>query len=514
MNKICTIALLATILFFGCKKDQLNTPDLSSQPDPLSTTEMNEHLRKSIETNGVFHWSTVDANFNWSAGMRSDSIFSIGYQPAGTTDLNSKIHSINIEDQTWKTVRTDILEMILEGEKENQAASTIEDLLPHGMPKVLPTMAVRITNKNTIEKLMEMSEIRYVEPMGYSIPSMSPNQVSVRSGSGCDGTPSYNLNTADYSTIAPNVKQSWNHNSSDVAGAWSTSTGDGVTICVIDSGASDDQENLGSAFNSGYSTGRTVTRLSTLYSGWWWWRSLQPPHDQCGHGTSMCGFATAPRGSDGNAVGVAYNSDLISIRAVEDVVINTSDEKSGVKNALIIAGNNAGVKVISMSIGTPFWSGTVADGIYFAHNKGKLIVAAAGTSLSWTSWWGVIFPANMSQTVAVTGVKDGEGSMAKCDECHSGSEVDFVMVMQRASNNTRNALTLTLDTNQPKYVGGSSAATASVAGIAALVWSNHPSSSRADIFNAMKWNSSFYPNESSNLGWGIIDAKDAVEENL
>ena len=71
-----------------------------------------------------------------------------------------------------------------------------------------------------------------------------------------------------------------------------------------------------------------------------------------------------------------------------------------------------------------------------------------------------------------------------------------------------------MDTNQPKYVGGSSAATASVAGIAALVWSNHPSSSRADIFNAMKWNSSFYPNESSNLGWGIIDAKDAVEENL
>jgi hypothetical protein len=171
---------------------------------------------------------------------------------------------------------------------------------------------------------------------------------------------------------------------------------------VFDSGASDDQENLGSAFNSGYSTGRTVTRLSTHYSGWWWWRSLDPPHDQCGHGTSMCGFATAPRGSDGNAVGVAYNSDLISIRAVEDVIINTSDEKDGVKDALIIAGNNNGVKVVSMSIGTPFWSGTVADGIYYAHNKGKMIVAAAGTSFSWTSWWGVIFPANMSQTVAVT----------------------------------------------------------------------------------------------------------------
>ncbi len=514
MKKICTIAALAMILLIGCKKDQFQTTELPSQSDPLSKAEMNEHLRKSIEANGVFHWSSVDAKFNWSAGMQSDSIFAVGYQPAGTIDLESKIHEINIEDQTWKTVRTEILQVILEGEQELQAASTIEDLLPHGMPNVLPTMAVRITNQKTIERLMNMSEIRYVEPMGYSIPSMSPGQVSTRSSSGCNGSPSYNLNTSDYSTIAPNVKQSWNHNSSDISGAWSTSTGDNVTICVIDSGASDDQENLGSAFNSGYSTGRTVTRLSTHYSGWWWWRSLDPPHDQCGHGTSMCGFATAPRGSDGNAVGVAYNSDLISIRAVEDVVINTSDEKDGVKDALIIAGNNNGVKVVSMSIGTPFWSGTVADGIYYAHNKGKMIVAAAGTSFSWTSWWGVIFPANMSQTVAVTGVKGGSEPMTKCDECHSGSEVDFVMVMQRPNNNERNALTLALDTNQPKYVGGSSAATASVAGIAALIWSNHPSSSRADIFNAMKWNGSFYPNEHEDFGWGIIDAKDAVEENL
>lgn len=514
MKKILSIAFAAMILFVGCKKEEFKTDELPSQSDPLSKTEMNNYLRNSIEKNGVFHWSTVDANFNWSAGMQSDSIFAVGYQPNGTTDLISKIHQINIEDPTWKAVRTDLLNLILEGEKELQAAKTIEDLLPHGMPNVLPTMAIRITNKNTIEKLINMSEIRYVEPMGYTLPSMNTNQVSVRSSSGCDGSPSYNLNSNDYTTIAPNVKKSWHQNTSDVSGAWSTTTGDGVTICVIDTGASDDQENLGSAFNSGYSTGRTVTRLSTHYSGWWWWRSLDPPHDPCGHGTSMCGLATAPRGSDGNAVGVAYNSDLLSIRAVEDVIIDTSDEKDGVKDALIIAGNNSGVKVISMSIGTPFWSGTVADGIYYAHNQGKMIVAAAGTSLSWTSWWGVIFPANMSQTVAVTGVKDGEGAMTKCNTCHSGNEVDFVMVMQRENNNDRTALTLALDTNQPKYVGGSSAATASVAGIAALVWSNHPTSSRADIFNAMKWNSSFYPNESSNFGWGIIDAKDAVDQNL
>ena len=207
MEKLLSIAILAMILFIGCKKEQLNSTETPSQSDPLTRTEMNDHLRTSIEKNGVFHWSSVDAHFNWSAGMHSDSLFAIGYQPTGTVDLNSKIHTINIEDPTWKAVRTNILEMILEGEKKLHQAEKIEDLLPQGMPNVLPTMAVRITNKNTIEELTKMSEIRYVEPMGYSIPSMNPQQVSTRSSSGCDGSPSYNLNTSDYSTITPNVKK-------------------------------------------------------------------------------------------------------------------------------------------------------------------------------------------------------------------------------------------------------------------------------------------------------------------
>ena len=191
------------------------------------------------------------------------------------------------------------------------------------------------------------------------------------------------------------------------------------------------------------------------------------------------------------------------------MIISTSNERNGVKDALILAGNRGDVKVISMSIGTPFWSGTVADGIYFAYNKGKFISAAAGTSLSWTSWYGVIFPATMSQTVAVTGVKDSD-PLVKCNTCHSGSQVDFVMRMQRASNNNRTGLTLALDTDQPTYVGGSSCATASVSGIAALIFSNNPGATRAQVFNAMKENASYYPNKHGSLGWGIIDAGDAV----
>ena len=503
------LVLLALFTLLGCSKEKIETAAAQNSTDPLTQTEMNEKIEASIQRNGVFRWSSVNDHFLWSAGMQSDSIFAIGYQTRGTSNLKSTIHQINIESTAWVDVRNEIFNLILEGERKFTPDITVEELLPFGMPEVLPTLAVKITSFETIKRLRAMPEvIRYLESMSYDIPSM---QATGRSSSGCDGAPDYNMNTADYTTISPNVKQSWHHSSSDVSGAWNTTSGDGVTVCVIDTGASDDQENLGSQFNSGDSQGRTVERLSTHYSGAWWWKSLDAPHDQCGHGTSMCGLAAAPRGTDGNAVGIAYNADLISIRAVADVLINTSNEKNGVKDALIIAGNRTDVKVVSMSIGTPFWSGTVADGIYYAYNNGKMIIAAAGTSFSWTSGWGVIFPATMSETVAVTGVKDNIESMSKCSTCHDGSAVDFVMVMERSVNHERHAISLALDTNQPKYIGGSSAATASVAGIATLIFSSNPGATRADVFNAMKVNASFYPNEDSDLGWGVIDAEGAVD---
>jgi len=102
-----------------------------------------------------------------------------------------------------------------------------------------------------------------------------------------------------------------------------------------------------------------------------------------------------------------------------------------------------------------------------------LILCAAGTSLSWTSWWGVIFPANMSETTAVTGIRDGS-PMQRCNTCHDGSRVDFVAVMQRRSNTDRTSLTLSRYNNR------------------------------------MKQAASIYPGRSGNFGWGIIDAAQAV----
>ena len=154
----------------------------------------------------------------------------------------------------------------------------------------------------------------------------------------------------------------------------------------------------------------------------------------------MAGTIAAPRTSNHSPVGVAYNANLVSVRGTGDVVINGGKEKTGVADALVLLGDRTDVRIISMSIGDVFTNSKVADAVRYAYGKGKLIFSAAGTSTSFTNWYGVIFPATMAETVAVTGIKEG-GGYARCDVCHSGDKVDFTIVhgatgLQKSSPHT------------------------------------------------------------------------------
>src|SRR5699024_4537906 len=133
----------------------------------------------------------------------------------------------------------------------------------------------------------------------------------------------------------------------------------------------------------------------------------ETPNDGCGHGTSMAGAAAAPRGTDGASVGIAYNANLITVRAAEDVFLDASREVKGVSDAYILAGNRADVRIISMSMGRLTNSSQMLDAIRYAYGRGKLIFCAAGTSFDWSAGIvGVIYPASLPEAVAVTGVKD------------------------------------------------------------------------------------------------------------
>jgi hypothetical protein len=524
MRQTLFLLVLVAGILVGCQKDEesLPTPQSTYQPnlattwdaqetipaEPLSRQAIDEEARRLLHAEGVIRWERMSTELIWSAALQSDTLYSIGYQPNGFGGIESKMHQIDVNDEEWKLTREALIEFILSETRRlhPEREWKREDILAFG-EKPLPYFNVWIADYTTVAKLRGMEVIRYIEPMGYGW------EAPERSGSGCGGnTPDYSLqNGVDYTTISPNVKVSWNYDYMNIQEAWASSTGDNISVGVIDSGVSADQVALNSAFSSGWSSGRTIQKYGFYEECWWWWCWNDGIYDDCGHGTAMAGVIAAPRNSNGNSVGVAYDANIISCRATTDVIINTSNEKDGVSDSYYYLGSRGDVKIISMSLGDIFYSGQVADAVIYANNMGKLIFNAAGTSLSWTSWWGVIFPANMSQTVAVTGIKTGY-PMERCVECHSGSAVDYVIVMQDRNDTDRGPLTVADFSNQPNYTGGSSAATATTAGIAALIWAQNPSLNKNEVNQILKEASSNYPTRDNEFGWGLINAEEAVNQ--
>lgn len=505
MKKL-VIYLSIALWFASCSTEVEYTEPIQQEPN-LTQEQIDAFIQKSLSQGIIFDWTTADPDMIHSALLHSDQILAVGYQIEGV--LAKDVIGLTDKLSTdWLSKRDEILDFILENERKTRAKNdlTLDDILPFGLDDEIPTISIAVTSLETVKALADRNDIRYTEPMGYEM-----KEELLKSSSGCDGSPNYSINSADYTTTSSyNAKIPWNFYNHNIPAAWANSTGDNIGICIIDSGVANNQDNMGTQFSSGNSPGRSINKYSTHYSGSWWWKKLDSPNDQCGHGTSMAGLAGAPWSTDGNSLGVAYRSNIVSVRAVEDVIISSSNEKNGVKDALKLAGNRSDVKIVSMSIGNVISSGTVKDGIYYAYNRGKLLLAAAGTSTSFTNWVGVIFPASMSQTVAITGVK-AQSSYDRCNTCHSGSKVDFTIQMQRSNDSGRNSLSLATSSNQPKYISGSSCATATTAGIAALVWATNPSMSRTDVINRMKLASDLYPSRSSSYGWGNINAQAAVQ---
>jgi hypothetical protein len=506
MKKISAIFLLI-VIFISCKKDLQQQEIETVKPVQLkSISEINALIKQQLNTSGTFNWATASDVIIWSALQQSDFIASIGYKPTSENNIDDKLHFININDAEWKSAKENILQLILEEE-----GKTNKDITRANMEvwqeNVLPVVNVEIKNLATVARLRASNLLRYVEPMGYEAFGIDPNGSSrVASSSGCGGNVADNaiVNGVHYTVASPNTKVSWNYASHGIQNAWTKSTGAGIKVFVIDGGASFAQENLGAALNQGASSGRTIEKIVTLPRSTFLgipYGSYETPDDDCGHGTSMAGACAAPRGTDGNACGVAYNCNLVTCNAAEDVFLDASKEVKGVSDAYVNAANRVDVKIISMSMGKLTSSGQIVDAIRYASGKGKLMMCAGGTSFGWTAGWvGVIFPAWMPEVQAITGVKQNT-AFSRCDDCHNGSEIDFVVVMERAGDNVH-PLSLAMSGDAPSTVGGSSVATATCAGMAALIWSRFPTYSAAQIVDKLKTSSSNYPTKTSQYGWG------------
>jgi len=485
------LSLILLIFVSSCTNDDMiqketETPE-TSQEKVLSIEEINTQIQKSLEKTGSFNWKDTSDHFLWSAAYHGGNILTIGYGNSSFSQTKSN---------ALATIKNQILETIASNKQKKSGEETLiyDD-------ETLNFIDVKVTSLAVIKELRKNDQIRYIEPEGYT--GFFSQQ---KSSSGCNQS-GETVSSADYGTISSGAKVPWNFYDANIDQAWTYSKGRGVGVGVIDTGLSSNQPNLGSKFDDYYAN-RYVQKYGTYVDSWKpWSRKTDGPNDKCGHGTSASATIAAPNNNNGQFIGVAYESNLISYRGTSDVVLNGYHERRGVANALKALGNRSDVKIISMSIGYPWGIGRIKDAVRYAYARGKLIFAAGGTSTSFTNWYGVIFPATMSETIAVTGVEE-EAGYDECDTCHKGNKIDFTMIMERGNNNHQPVLGF--NNGQSQYFGGSSVATAATAGMAALVWAKYPSWNRSQVVQRLKESADFYPNKNGSYGYGNIDALKAV----
>lgn len=519
MTKKITCGIFLVLMMASCTKTDITEKAVVEEP-LLTARQIDDIIWKTVQQQHQFNWNAAGEAVIWSALQQSDGMLSIGYSIWGKESIDDRMATIDINADAWTKEKDRLQQLILQSERKIHPEVTLQEIFPWE-EKVLPVIDAYVRNRETLKLLLADKQLRYAEPMGYEPevdmglsrePVTTDQATSSSSGCGSNTAQTGLVANVDYSLLTPNAMQSWNHGYHNIGKAWTKSTGTGTKVFVIDTGCEYDQENLGSAFNQGSSAGRTVEKIVTLPRSTFLGiptGSVEIPDDGCGHGTAMAGACAAPRGTDGNAAGVAYNCNLVTCRAAEDVFLDDSREVKGASDAYTNAANRADVRIISMSMGRITSSSQLRDAIVYAYGKNKLMFCAAGTSFSWASgWWGVIFPATLTQVNAVTGVKSGNFNTA-CSDCHDGSETDFTIVMERTGDG-RTPLTLAMRGDVPSTVGGSSVATATAAGIAALVWSRYPTYTRDQIQTKLVQSSANYPTRNGSLGWGNLNADAAT----
>ena len=347
---------------------------------------------------------------------------------------------------------------------------------------LLPRIEVRLADQAALSAVRKLPFVDYVEPV------ILQQEIPQFAGVGGCGWGSTWTGDRQYTSTGDVYSQKFT--GMNIPAAWSYSSGSGIKIGLIDTGLSSGQGQFVSTFTSGQSYGRTlsVLRISSQSSA----------YDECGHGTRMAGIISAPWDGQ-NVGGIAYRSSLVSVRHASGVAtVNSSDAAASVRLA-----NQQGAQVIVMAWESLNWLWQVSDEIeYWHYGRQVLFFGAAGTSGCYDGILdsNVIFPADMPEVVAVTGVTYPSGGVP-CG-IHHGSDVELTSYLDVPSTGRYTADVVSM--------GGSSNATAVAGGIAALVWSRNPTMTRDQVRARLQQTAQYYPSRHSEEGYGLMNAVKAV----
>ncbi|HEX2210270.1 MAG TPA: S8 family serine peptidase [Longimicrobium sp.] len=386
---------------------------------------------------------------------------------------------------------------------------------------VLPIARVRVASADALERVRRLPHVDYVDGMiggGTREVAAARTASGVGSGLMSSGGDSGDLGcsrptpfTQWYTQTPEGDQVSWSYEPrfNNVLNAWRRSRGDNIRIGLIDTGIDAHELQLNSRFGMNpWGLTRQIWREYSAAAGWG-----APWQDTCGHGTRMAGVIAAPQDGQ-NMVGTAPMSDLISIRVGGDVAVFNAGY---VIDAIHIAMNPARpAHIIAMAIGTTSTFSSLSDVIrYYYYRKnaagqlnGPLFIAATGSSfqafIDPLPNSNVLYPAELPEVVAVAGVGQN-GQLV--EDSHYGPGTELAGFVRQG---TVGVPGVHAGAPNPTGIDAASGATASVAGIAALVWARYPHFNNMWLRQHLKQNAIGYSNHNNQVGYGTIFAYKAV----
>ena len=227
---------------------RLRLPKRNGNPTAL---QIKTKIDEFVQAGEHFTWSATSTRMVWSANLKGNKLATIGFgMTAQQFDRTKSSQAQNLQEQ--------LVQMILRYE-----GKTMEEVLMYSGP-FLNLFDVYIEEQETVEALRRSSLVRYLEPADFRCFSVADTQMapesSTSSGYGYDAE---TLNSADFTTVTFNARVPWTFNLYQITATWAQSTARDITIGIVNTVTSPSQSLLGSNFNNGASTGRSIQKFGT-----------------------------------------------------------------------------------------------------------------------------------------------------------------------------------------------------------------------------------------------------------